>query len=461
MRKNIYRITYLTSILLMGITVSFGLYTAHYLRPAADDYCYGSITAEFGFLGGMFNWFDTWSGFVLSVFTGSVFVGVPLAYLPFDFASAIPFIAAALGMGVTINFLSGDISNSFSEKLINIILVVFGWWTFLWGSPTFSHHLKYSALLANGLTFWQTLNGQYVIQLQILIALTALSLRSFKSSVILSLVSGSIIGLMAGSAGTTLSLSILVIGLWFIASMRFLIANTPSEQTYFWYSLCICLLASAVACHFLFQGNIIRAKALNINVDISWSSLFLMSKITFLVGLKNWVKSYLNHGALLFFLLTSGFYWLRGFHLHPPKAKKILALAFLFLIFSLVQCFVNRLSEFFSYEGYWHYVSPMVCSFISLYFFGVWSALILISLKIKKSYTQVMLSLFVVTIILSIIANFFMFNKIRHRHDQWIAGAAPGAGISDIEDGNGWQNKCWTKLITIREQVNPRLNNYK
>jgi hypothetical protein len=461
MRKELLRIIYLASTLLMGAIVVMGFYVAHNLRPAADDYCYGSITAEYGFYGGIVHWLDTWSGFVLSVVTGSLFVGAPLAYLPFDVASAIPFIAVALGMGITINFLTRDISSGFIEKLMTIVLVAFGWWTYLWSTPNFNHHMQYSVLLANGLTFWQTLNGQYVIQLQILISILFISLRAFKHSLFLSILSGSIIGLISGSAGTTLSLSILIIGLMIIVLNRFLKTKTLSNHIYFWWALCIFLLASVIACHFLFLGNIIRVKALNIHVDTSLTSLLFIGKTTFIEGLKNWAKSYLNHGAILFFLLTCSFYWIRGFQRYLPKGKDVLTLGFLFSIFALVQCFINRLSEFFSYEGYWHFVSPMVCCFISIYFFGVWGAIILTSKKLKNTHVQILIGIFALVVILGINVNIFMFGKIEDRHKQWLAGAAPREGISDIEDGKGWQNVCWSKLINLKGQINPRLDTQK
>jgi hypothetical protein len=393
---------------------------------------------------------------VLSVFTSSLFTGVPLAYLPFNLASAIPFIAVAVGMGIAINFLNRDISTTLEEKFATVILIAFGWWTYLWGSPTFNHYLYYPTLMANGLTFWQTLNGQYIIQLEILLILFSISLRTLQSSVFLVIGSGAIFGLIAGTAGTTLSLSILLGGVTFIALRQFLNSKPSSKEIYFWSSLCIGLLTSLIACHFLLQGNVIRVKTLNIHVDTSWTSLLFMVRTTVLEGLLKWVKSYFNHGALFFLLLTCGYYWLRGFSSNSPKTKNILALAFLFSAFALLQCFINRLSEFFSYEGYWHFASPMVCSFISLYFFGIWGASKLNAMNLKSYFSVTMVCIYMVALFFSVSANIFMFEKIYHRYERWMSGAAPEEGVSDIEDAKGWQNQCWQKLLTLKGAQDPR-----
>lgn len=450
MKKGISQFIYLVSIVVMSLTLMVSFYTARLLRPAADDYCYGSITAEYGFIGGIVRWFDSWSGFVLSTFTGSLFVGLPLANLSYEFASAIPFISTAIGMGITANFLITNASNDFSEKLSTIIFLAFGWWTYLWVSTTFGFDEHYSLPLANGLTFWQTLNGQYVIQLQVLLILLSVCMRNIKSSPIISIITGTIIGLIAGTAGTTLSLSLLSMTFALIILKKFYGVKSPSNEIHFYYLFCLGLVITLIACHFLSPGNLVRVKALNIHIDMSLGHIYSMTKTTISQGFLKWIKSYLNPGALVFLALTFGFYFFRGFRKKSPSPKNLIIFALLFSIFSLVQCFINRLSEFFSYQGYWHFVSPVVCSFISLYLFGLWGALIATNYNFQKYQLVFIRILYMLMIIVGLSTNVTMINSIKHRYSAWAIGAAPAKGVSDIEDQNGWQMRCWKKLEELR-----------
>ncbi|WP_353427836.1 hypothetical protein NHB34_01650 [Polynucleobacter sp. MWH-UH19D] len=456
MKKLNNKFIYISSVCVVALSVAITCYMARLLRPAADDYCYGSISAEFGFIGGIGYWFDTWSGFLLSVFTGSLFVGIPLALFPYGLASAIPFISAALGMGIIVNLIDQNIAANSREKLTTVIFLAFGWWTYLWATPAINHYLHYSVLLANGLTFWQTLNGQYVIQLQILIAAIVITPRVFKNSPLLLMTSGLIIGLVSGTAGTTLSLSLLLIGLVLIAAARFFKSEALCVTGNFWMPLCIGLLVGVIACHIFVPGSLIRMRALNIQVEMTWTSLTSMVKMSVFDGTLKWMKSYFNYGAVLFGFLTYGFYFLRGFSSYALSSKNILSLSLFFSIFAYLQCLVNRLAQFFSYEAYWHFVSPTICIFISIYFFGIWGALVTRSVSLINPFKRLLIIFYVLLLLLSLYVNIFMWSKIQNRYDLWISGPAPAEGVSDIEDRNGWQMQCWNKLMDLRGESNSR-----
>jgi hypothetical protein len=57
------------------------------LRPLGDDYCWAAVVGEKGTFGGVAYWFQTWTGDAVSVLSNSLFVGAPLAHLPWGLAS--------------------------------------------------------------------------------------------------------------------------------------------------------------------------------------------------------------------------------------------------------------------------------------------------------------------------------------------------------------------------------------
>ncbi|MBT8584882.1 hypothetical protein G6694_09650 [Polynucleobacter paneuropaeus] len=103
-------------------------FEAYKLRPAGDDYCYGAIAAEFGLFGGVYHWWNTWSGFIFAMFSGTLLVGLPLAFLPFNIASAICFILASLGMGLVIACINNKLIQSAPRASYILCLFMVGFY---------------------------------------------------------------------------------------------------------------------------------------------------------------------------------------------------------------------------------------------------------------------------------------------------------------------------------------------
>ena len=97
-----------------------------HLRPAADDYCFGSVTAQYGVVDGVIYWWNNWSGFAFSMMLGNLLVGLPLAALPLSFASAIPFLSVAFAMGLLLMSIAG-LKLKLVSKIFFVCFIAFCW----------------------------------------------------------------------------------------------------------------------------------------------------------------------------------------------------------------------------------------------------------------------------------------------------------------------------------------------
>ena len=168
---------------------------------------------------------------------------------------------------------------------------------------------------------------------------------------------------------------------------------------------------------------------------------------------KLWFLSYFNVGALLTIFIAASYAFLCPGFISALQVEKLIKLGIGLGIFALIQILVNRLSEAFVYVAYWHYVSALVCIFISLLFFGL---AIGRSLRVKvdnQAYQMLAAACLIGGLLVGVSSAIFMVEAIYLRETSWALGAAPTEGVTDIEDPNGWQMNCWNHLNELRPTV--------
>jgi len=452
-------ILFFLGLILLGLIVWIA-WQSQYLRPSGDDYCFGEVVANYGLYGGVVHWWNTWSGFLYMMFSGNLFVGLPLAFLPIEVASAAPFLAAAFGMAATFLFMQKRSSDHNFFNLFLVLIIIFCWWTFLWASPLLRPRNYLLIQFANGLTHWQTLNGQYILVLEVLLLgfasihlLFLRNLLSFASRAIWT----ALLGILAGSVGTTLSLSILIVSIIAIffgltplifPRLRALCRGGVSKiNMQFFGILFTFTLLSMLICHLAAPGTFIRAQAINPNYSLSIDRILHVTSVTLFDGFRAWRQQSFNYGTLIVLALVSGAYFLGHKACWISSHRNSFKWTALFLTcFALLQCFINRLSEEFTYQAYWHYTSALVCTFLSVSFFGAYLGSRLAAMNIKYLVKIIFIIIFIISVGLGITANLLMVKVIHERHVIWSVGPAPLEGISDIDGPSGWQMDCWKKL---------------
>lgn len=454
-------LTRLATIFTMGITLLTILaliYASHKLRPGSDDYCFGWITAEHGLIGGVAHWWNIWNGYVFSMFMGNLLVGLPLAQLPFGVASAIPFLFASFLLGISIIALAPKVFAKIFDRVFIFCLVVFLWWVFLWAPESFGLALlknppiasNENMLMAQGLAHWQTLNGIYVcVILVVLMAWGFLWSRAEQSNPLL-YVLFILLGLLTGLANITLAVSVVAFAI-FIWLVTFIFQISISRTRLF---QCICFVSAVIVSlllsHFLSPGAQLRKEMLGSSFQMSAFGIVNLVYFVSSFSFKLWFLSYFNVGALLTVFIAASYVFLCPGFISAQQVEKLVKLGVGLGIFALIQILVNRLSEAFVYVAYWHYVSALVCIFISLVFFGLAIGRLLRVKVDSQAYQMLAAACLTGSLLVGVSSAIFMVEAIYLRETSWALGAAPTEGVTDIEDPKGWQMNCWNHLNELR-----------
>jgi hypothetical protein len=207
---------------LIGFNFLLTLYISHWLRPSSDDYCLAWMAAKLGVVGSTIGSWNEINGYLVSVFSASVWVGWPLAHLPLSIASLIPFMVAALGLGFVVAcYCSKFLEFQIRGIVFASVFFAFCWWIFLWAPETYdglifttnSFPVRETYLLAYGLTHYQTANGQHILQLvTVLIGLWVLVYFAPRRKEV-NYFSFLVLGLFSGMTGPTLAASIILFSL--------------------------------------------------------------------------------------------------------------------------------------------------------------------------------------------------------------------------------------------------------
>lgn len=432
------------------------IWGAHWLRPAADDYCFAWITGKSGVVGSVIGSWNAINGYVTSIFYASLWVGWPLAHLPLSLASAIPFILAALGIGLVIHcFARLFITINLIQATCLLFLSAFLWWGFLWLGDSFrffidkpSTFLDQQAVdMTAGLTHWQTLNGQHILQLVSVLIGVSIAIRNFSSKSSFYIFGIFLLGIFSGMTGPTLAASII----FFTFCYLLYIWNDPLYSIFriklnlgiFIFSTLLGLLFT----QFLSPGIKNRQAMLGTKFEISIAGIANIMNEAFQFGLAFWLKTYFSLGAVFVFIFTAAFIFIYRESLKLPNLK-LAYIGILFSIFALLQMIINRASEFFAYQGYWHFVSAVTCIFISLVFFGASLGAYLAKIaQLRKGYFIAFLIL-LLAVGAGTTSNFSMIKSFYKRQAMWSGGAAPVSGVTDIDVP--WVRGCWVELNKLR-----------
>ena len=442
-------------LVVLGCVISV-LYGAHWLRPAADDYCSAWSAGLYGVFGSVVAAWSSINGFATSGLFGNFWVGWPLIYLPYSLSSAIPFLAAALGIGLAVLFIVRTLKQ---QKILPscylVLLVSFLWWVFLWIAESFKGFIgapitvaeQQLQLLTYGLTYWQTLNGMYVLQ-EVCVLIGIAILSKYVDSKALPVSVGVLcLGLFSGMTGPTLALSLILFAIAYLG-YRCFTACYISLALYFNFGIFIfSTLIGLLATLFLSPGNQNRKVTIGAHYDLSILGLANAINDSFQFGMTLWIASLFSLGAFFAFIFTASYCFLSR-PLVEISPVKLLHISLMLAIFALLQIIVNRFSEYFAYQGYWHFVSALVCIFISIILGGASLGLFLSQKKLLEKTQSIAILFLLATSAIAISSNYSMLKSMHERGGKWSGGAAPVLGVTDIEEP--WVRACWVQVHNLR-----------
>lgn len=430
------------------------LYSAHWLRPGADDYCLAWVTAERGVIGSVISSWESINGYLTSVFYGSLWVGWPLAHLPLSLASALPFILAALGIGFAVNVLLSSIVQL--RKLaycIVLVVAAYLWWSFFWvptlfslsGTGTTSFISNSMLQMGSGLAHWQTLNGQHVLQMCSLIIFGGLILRhsAQHSNARLLLIIG--FGFIAGMMGPTLAVSLIVFAV--LAGWVFIKKDYTFSRVEL-MGFIVSILVGLIFTQFFSPGIHKRQALLGTKFDLTLMGGIDLLDEAFRFALQYWLNGYLSYGGVTIFLVVVGLVYVLGLKPRIGGQDKAWLYGALFGLFSLLQMLINRAAETFAYHGYWHFISAIVCTYVSIVFFGIAAGIKLETIDMGKKLKPYVFFVLLLGVLLGISSNIAMMKSMYARQTIWSGGPASVLGVTDIDIK--WVDNCWDHLNTLR-----------
>jgi hypothetical protein len=262
-----------------------------------------------------------------------------------------------------------------------------------------------------------------------------------------------LLGLISGTSHITLSLSVIVFGaLWLVGSQALSVTYSKQRRLELLCFL-IAVFIAMLLCHYVSPGAQLRKGLLGTPFVFNVFNVVNLFYFTVSFSFKLWVLSFFNVGALLVILISGSFFFIRANLIKKEQALGALKLAIGLSLFALLQILISRFAEAFTYVAYWHYVNPLVCIFLAIFFFGIAIAYGLSKLSLNPVYLLIAGATLAGSLVVGLSTNIFMVEAIYLRETSWALGAAPTEGVTDIEDAKGWQIDCWSKLNALRPQV--------
>lgn len=442
------------------INLLFLVYYSFDLRPAADDYCFGSVAAEYGYLYGIIYWWNTWTGDVYPFLVMHTIVGLPLANFSENYISFLPFLLSLAGVGLTVfTLVHLHNKNLIKYKILFILFITFFWWIFLWSGELTGLSNDTTILIARGLTHWQNLTGAFVsIQLLfITMILTYIAIQKKQSYIYTILFI--LLGITVGTTGSVMSLTIFITSILYISylvycKIKYNIYNKSLIYLFIFFSLAI-VIGVLIATNS--PGYIIRKSILNPNLDFNIEKIIDMIRYVIINTSKIFIKMHLNIGILFIIVIVPIIFSNKFFNeLSSFDKRFFLKISILSSLFSLLLLSVTIFSEFLTYQGYWHYNISYFFIFLSFLFFSIY-----LGVSLQPSWNKIIFLIVLIVITFSTYTNKYAVDIIIQRNINWENGAAPILGISDIQDNDGWQMKCWNRLNESREMPLLRKTNFQ
>jgi hypothetical protein len=421
--------------------LSFYLLLSVNIRPIADDYCAASGSIS-GVLAYMNNLTLTWSGDYTQVLFNGVLVAFPLSSLPMYFLGLLTLFIFVLLLLSILYILNKNfaVSNSkFSSFAIQSALVL-SVWNIYWALPAaLSRQNGYGRLLDakesfSGVFGWPTVIVQYLTVPIFLVLIGLLCTRNSKIGY-LALIN---IGLIIGTSGYALALAIL------LSSSLFLLFRNTQFGLSKTLTLNSGIFLGAMFSYFSL-GAQLRSDSLALSLqDHSVKSVtrwFILSFLEFTTSIFNVGIFFV---VLIGFLISRFVYQFFYFKVMSNNLETLFKFSSTFL---LVYFAVISVSEFFTYNAFWHLITFRSLLFFYFFFTGVYLGNRFGGIA---SYLPNNLATVVACCLLlsGLFAVYDTNASIIERRIAWHMGPAALPGISDISPEGSWVDVCWDKIST-------------
>ena len=456
----------LVQLLRLGISgvavsmVAFVIWTSRLLRPIADDYGI-AVAANAGLIGSITGFWQSWSGAVTSTLSLTLFVGLPLRHLPWSVASAIPFLSSAILMAAVGIWLLAPLlpeqnrGDKAGTYLVSFAALLATWWGYWWLPAHLNPGESTDFAIALGATHWQSVLAGYVIPMSPLVWAWLYLWTKRVSNLGLSTVIHFSLGLLAGFGSAVFAASsvvmILALGLLTVVRRGPLLRS----QGFSLISTTVGVVIGALASHFS-PGSQYRASLFSGPED-SPNVLLLLIPEALSSGVSDWVDAISRPAAFMVVVVIGGTTFALSQGQQSLGVRPLLGISVGLLGFSLVSFIVNRASELFVYEAFWHLTGPRAIAWIGLIALAVALGNYLSRFKQSALSTlAIVLSTFIGLYFL-IASLDFMCRQIIDRSEPWELGPAPVYDISDIDDPHGWVLTSWLELRELRDAPERKL----
>jgi len=426
------------------------------LRPISDDYCLGSVTAEYGFWGAQNFWFTNWTGDYSGVFSNTLFVGIPLSYFPFALASGTTLLIASALIGIVALLLYENIAGS--KSLISLpgvflALISPALWLVFWWSTSLASMDEFNLMGPRSIIHWQNINSGYVIPLALAVIWVLFILRFKIKNRLYLIVNGIGIGAWVGGSGLVISLFGVVVSFTLmIFSLTYPRLGVP--RNFFWLSG-PWFFANTIGwlVSFTSPGTQGRRGAISaVDPSVDNRSLTDFVELIFPSSIIEWVELLVSPGTILVFVIIFTLGTLLKPNLDKGAGGSGLKWPGTLLLLSLVLNIVSEAGSTFSMNAFWHTTPSALLLFVSITVF----ALILGRLSqtwISADNLWPRSLMLLATVVVSIGVLNTAFVDASERRLLWETGAAPLIGMGDI-GGGGYLDQCWGDLGKFRDTPN-------
>jgi hypothetical protein len=436
-------------------------------RPIADDYLVTAHSQNGPFQASWY-WYQTWSGDLISGFNNSLLVGIPSLHFDWNYSSAVPYwitvLVLALSILQTVFRALSSVSLTKWKLCVaagaGIMLINLMWIAFWWTSPSLGGARPEIAVAA---TMWQNVTVNYVFD-QYLFIFLMLTSRFWKlrSLTLKNFIYAGLIGIIAGLSGVVSGLTLLTLcTIGFFLFRYALRIDSESESTFSkdqgrkatsnfvlvvgtFCSLGIYIALSAPG---LENRSIIEA-------DYSIPDKSFIALTNYVVGsaLSTWYDGISSAGSLvvIFASIAVGAAAAQRISVSSLKVREIQTIGAVFLIASIFESAISRLSEAYSYPAYWHIVGQRSLMFTGILITGLAIGFHFISV-LDFGIKVVMVPVLLGTSFLVFGSLVFFGSVVNERHQNWNLGPAQIFAVPDIDEA--WRYGCY--LETAANKSSP------
>ncbi|MDI9408333.1 MAG: hypothetical protein QM523_03710 [Candidatus Pacebacteria bacterium] len=401
------------------------LLTQYSLNQPLND---GDTVAESGFWEFQFWYWKNWIGSYFGILLNSIFIGLPMIFLPWHLSSALPFliIFALISLATTLT-VRLFLQLSRLESLMVYFLATIGWWVFLWTRDSMFEPNSSNGHMAYGVITWQTVNLGYLMTTAlILILATTLFGHGFKNKY-LNILLAILAGVLCGNHSYVVSLSVLLVTILFgVGYYRGMISLKKSDLLYakcFFFSAMINFIILVSAPGAVKRYNVIKENNSTKPIDETVKTSLLDSVIPVFYDPIRFIFSNIFSLASLYVFLLG---MIVGFFYYTKINQRLRPYLFNLLVFLLVfiiaSSFAMRMAEVFAYPGYWHYLNYVFLLFVFVLLFGIWSGC---QLGLKFNSLGFRAYLYVNLTLLMIGGLWVTYNSVvivKNQQAQWLTG---------------------------------------